>query len=67
MPYKEPVKSGSGYILPKKEGGTHKSTHKSKSGKTVHFKSKVAAKKAGRYILALEHGFTPTKKPTRYT
>lgn len=58
MPYRTPRKSGSGYVLPKKAGGMHKS----KSGKVVHFKSAQSAKNAGRMIMALEHGFVPKRK-----
>ena len=58
MPYNEPKKSGKGWILPKKAGGVHKS----KSGRVVHFKSKKAAKKAGRYVMAIEHGFIPSRR-----
>lgn len=58
MPYKAPKKSGKGYVLPKKAGGVHKSG----SGKVVHFKSATAAKRAGKYIMALEHGWKPSKK-----
>lgn len=57
MPYNKPKRSGTGFILPKKEGGAHESA----SGKVVHFKSAEAAKKAGDYIMAIEHGFHPTK------
>jgi len=58
MPYNKPQKSGKGYILPKKSGGSHKSA----SGKVVHFKSAVAAEKAGKYVNTLEHGMKPRKK-----
>lgn len=58
MSYNKPRKTTKGYILPKKAGGVHRSG----SGKVVHFKSAAAAKKSGNFIIALEHGFVPTKK-----
>lgn len=58
MPYKKPRKSGSGYVLPKKTGGLSKS----KSGKVKHFKTAAGAKRAARYVNALEHGWKPTKR-----
>lgn len=58
MPYNKPRKTKKGYVLPKKSGGLHKS----KSGKTVHFKSAAGAKRAAKYIMAVEHGFKPTRK-----
>jgi hypothetical protein len=56
-PYRKPRKSGEGYVLPKKEGGVHRSG----SGKVVKFKSAEKAKRVGRYIMALEHGMIPRK------
>ena len=60
MPYKSPRKSGKGYVLPKKAGGVHRSM----SGKAVHYKSKASARRAGKFIMAIEHGFKPTRKRT---
>jgi hypothetical protein len=51
MPYDEPKKTEKGWVLPKKEGGLHKS----QSGKVVHFKSKESAEKAGKAIMISEH------------
>ena len=59
MPYREPRKESGGYVLTKKEGGYHES----KSGKVVKFKSKEKAKRAARYVMALEHGWKPTRTP----
>lgn len=50
MPFKEPVKLKDGYVLPKKEGGFHRS----KNGKVVKFKSKKEAHMAAAYIMS--HG-----------
>lgn len=59
MAYGKPKQVADGtWVLPKKAGGYHKS----KDGTVVHFKSAAAAQKAGNYVMALEHGFVPTKK-----
>ena len=55
MPYNEPRKLGNRYVLPKKDGGVHRSS----SGTVVRYKSKAAAKRSARYIMALEHGMKP--------
>lgn len=58
MPYNAPKKSGSGYVLPKKSGGLHKSS----GGKVIHYSSASKAKSAARAIMASEHGWKPTKR-----
>lgn len=58
MPYKEPYKSPTGWVLPKKSGGLHKSS----KGKVVKYKSKTKAKKAAIVINMSEHGIKMKKK-----
>ena len=58
MPYSKPRKVKGGWTLPKKAGGVHKSS----KGKVVKFKSAAKAKRAGKYIMALENGWKPRKK-----
>ena len=50
MPYLLPRKVKDGWVLPKVGGGMHKS----KNGKIIKFKSKAAALRAAKYIMANE-------------
>ena len=45
------MKTKTGYVLPKKGGGVHKSS----KGKVVKYKSKAKAESASRVIMAKEH------------
>lgn len=50
MPYEEPRKTKSGWVLPKKTGGVHTSS----KGKVVKYKSKEDAKRAAIAIMINE-------------
>lgn len=58
MPYSKPRKVGASYVLPKKEGGMHRSS----KGAVIHYASKESARRAGRAIMASEHGWKPKKR-----
>ncbi len=47
MPYLGPRKQGKGWVLPKADGGLHKSS----KGKVIYFKSKADAAKAAKAIM----------------